>query len=320
LALLAAWGHVRPGDLVAALRRLPPATYCAAAAAHVAVYVLRALRFRVLLPAAQRPGFFAMNAIAAAHNLAAYVLPAKTGELALVVYLKTVSGVPATMGMAALIVGRLLDFASFGLALCIVAVWLAAARPDVVPQWLFAAALVPGLGALAALMFALRGDWLGRLLARLAHATGLERYAATRRLVERARGLAQELHETARGGQVGSAALLALAMWLCVFVFFALLAHGFGIGPDVGPAEAVFGSSVAMFTNVLPINALAGFGTQETGWMLGFGLLGVPRDLALSTGIAVHLVQLFNTLVLGILGHLGMGLLPRAARCDTPVE
>jgi len=66
---------------------------------------------------------------------------------------------------------------------------------------IFAAALVPGIGGLAALLFALRGDWLGRLLARVAHATGLERYAPTRRLVERARGLAPMAEQVLDGRQ-----------------------------------------------------------------------------------------------------------------------
>jgi len=41
--------------------------------------------------------------------------------------------------------------------------------------------------------------------------------------------------------------------------------------------------------------------------------LGVPRDLALSTGLGVHLAQLASTVLLGVLGHLAMGWLPRAS-------
>jgi hypothetical protein len=48
--------------------------------------------------------------------------------------------------------------------------------------------------------------------------------------------------------------------------------------------------------------------------VIGFGTLGVPRDLALATGTGLHLVQLANILVLGLLGHLGMGLFSRARR------
>jgi uncharacterized membrane protein YbhN (UPF0104 family) len=81
---------------------------------------------------------------------------------------------------------------------------------------------------------------------------------------------------------------------------------------DLGLAEYAFGSSLAVLTNLLPINSFAGFGTQEGGWVVGFGLLGVQRDLALSTGLGVHLAQLASTLALGILGHLALGWLPRS--------
>ena len=69
-------------------------------------------------------------------------------------------------------------------------------------------------------------------------------------------------------------------------------------------------SSWAMLANLLPINGFAGAGTQELGWVVGFRMLGVPEDLALSTGLGVHLVQLFNVVALGLLGHLAMALLP----------
>ena len=102
-------------------------------------------------------------------------------------------------------------------------------------------------------------------------------------------------------------------MWLLIFIFYGILARGFGLPEDLGISGAAFGSSLAVLTNLLPINSFAGFGTQEGGWVLGFGLLGVPRDLALSTGLGVHLAQLASTLLLGILGHLVMGWMPRRA-------
>ena len=78
------------------------------------------------------------------------------------------------------------------------------------------------------------------------------------------------------------------------------------------PVVTAFGSSLAVFTNLLPINAFAGFGTQETGWVLGFGLLGAPREAALASGLGVHFVQLIDVCLFGILGHLALGLLPSA--------
>ena len=57
----------------------------------------------------------------------------------------------------------------------------------------------------------------------------------------------------------------------------------------------------------LPISAFASFGTFEAGCVLGFGLLGVPKDVAVATGLGLHVVQLFNVIALGFLGHFAMG-------------
>jgi hypothetical protein len=101
-------------------------------------------------------------------------------------------------------------------------------------------------------------------------------------------------------------------MWFTVFGFYALLAHEFGIPADVTFLERAFGASLATLFNLLPVNAAAGAGTQELGWMTGFHVvLGIDEKLALTSGIGVHLVQLFNIVLLGLLAHLAMGLMPR---------
>jgi hypothetical protein len=94
-----------------------------------------------------------------------------------------------------------------------------------------------------------------------------------------------------------------------VFLFYAVLARGLGL--DVSLGAAVFGSGLAIAANLLPINGLAGFGTQEAGWVVGFVILGVPRELALSTGLGAHLVQLANVILFGLMAHVALGVLPR---------
>ena len=106
-----------------------------------------------------------------------------------------------------------------------------------------------------------------------------------------------------------SATVASVAIWLLVFAFYAVLSRGAGLPEDLSFVEAAFGSSLAVLFNLLPINGFAGFGTQEAGWQVGFSLVGVAPELALSSGVAAHLVQLFNVVLMGILGHLGLGLL-----------
>ena len=50
-----------------------------------------------------------MLAIGAAHNLASYVLPARSGEASLVLYLRGTCGVAPGAAVASLVVSRALD-------------------------------------------------------------------------------------------------------------------------------------------------------------------------------------------------------------------
>ena len=47
---------------------------------------------------------------------------------------------------------------------------------------------------------------------------------------------------------------------------------------------------------------------QDAGWVVGYGAMGVARELATSTGLAAHLVFLFNVALFGLAGHVAMGL------------
>ena len=319
LWILARWGGIEPGEVVATLQRLSLSTWALAFAAHLGIFAARGLRYHLLLPRGERPSLTASLAIGAAHNLAVYVLPARSGEATLVLYLKGLCGVPASSGVAVLIVSRALDMATLAASFSLVTLWLAIGG-----QWTLSRELGLGLGASLFAMTSLftiasvRGEWLVGAVGRTLDLCGAGRTAFGARLLERGRELSLALQSTRSGGRLAISALLSLGVWIGVFVVFAILARGFGLPSEIGFPEAAFGSSLAVMTNVLPVNALAGFGTQETGWVLGFGLLGVERDLAFSTGVSVHLVQLAHVIAFGALGHLVMGLLRSAPAARGP--
>ncbi|HTF89446.1 MAG TPA: lysylphosphatidylglycerol synthase transmembrane domain-containing protein [Planctomycetota bacterium] len=323
LWILFRWSKLEPADLWSSWKRLSLGAALSAFAVHVAIYVVRSQRFRVLLPVAHRPSSAAMLAISAAHNLAAYVLPAKTGEMTLVMYLRSHSGVPAAQGLAALLVSRLLDLATLCLLLALAMIYLVTSRPDSTPVWFWAFAVALLATAAFLMLLSARSDVLVRSAAWIARVFGLASWNIGLRMLARAEELSLALRQAPAGRVLWIAAAQSMAMWFGIFIFYSILARSFGLPPELGLADAAFGSSLVVLSNLLPINSFAGFGTQEGGWVLGFGLLGVPRDLALSTGFGVHLAQLASTIVLGICGHVAMGWLPgRAAavgaNADTP--
>lgn len=310
VVLLFRFGGVRPADAARTLLALSPWTFALAFGLHVTTYCLRAARFQALIPAVARPGFRHALTVSAAHNLASYVLPLKTGEASLILYLRLQCGTPAGVALAALLVSRFLDASSLCAGLA--AACFVLRGEGAAPRWMGAASVVLLLCAGLFLLLSLRGDLLVRLLGVTLRWLRLHRLRAGARLLEKLGGLAVALRAASGGWRLALSAFLTVPMWFTIFGFYALLAGAFGVPESVGFLERALGASLAALFNLLPMNAMAGAGTQELGWVAGFhGVLGVEEGVALSSGIAVHLVQLFNIVAMGLVAHLAMGVMPR---------
>lgn len=315
LALLFHWGELSLEELIETWRRLPAIVYVEALAVHVSIYLLRTVRFRLLLPPGSRSGFGRVLGVSAAHNLASYVLPAKTGEASLVVYLKKVCGVPGSEGLASLVVSRLLDLATLFGMLGLACLYLkGAARLET--DWVAPLGGLLVLGSLTLFVLSSRSDWLVHFFVVPMRLLRLESTRLGAKLTERAQSVGHSLRQAGGAGRLWKAALISVPLWLGVFLFFLILARGFGMSEELGPVDSLFGSSWAMLANLLPINGFAGAGTQELGWVVGYVQLGVPEDVALSTGLGVHLVQLANVVGMGLIGHLSMALLAPSRSAD----
>jgi len=307
LAILFAWGGLTPEQVLESWRDLAPEVWAQAMAIHLSMYVLRAARFRLLLPPGSRPPLGSLLAVSSAHNLAAYVLPAKTGEGTLVVYLKRVCGVAAGEGLASLVVSRLLDLATLSLFLG-VATLLLASEGSLPPEWSWPLGVSLVGAALSFLLFSARADLLVRVATAVLGRLRLDRTRLGGWMRSKADEVAAALRVASRDGRLLGSALLSLPLWVLAFSFFIVLARHFGIGESVGVLEATFASAWAVVANLLPINGFAGAGTQELGWVVGFTQVGVDEAVALSAGLGAHLVQLANVVLFGVIGHAAMAL------------
>jgi uncharacterized protein (TIRG00374 family) len=314
LAPLFVWGGLDAHDLRATWEKLSWQVYLSALGLHVLLYVLRAVRFRILMPPAERPAFPPFLAVCAAHTMAAFVLPAKIGEATFVVYSNRVCGIPAATGIAALVVSRLLDLATLaaGFGVACFALSATGAYPSIV--WFQPVGAMLAVFSLLLFYLSARGDVLVALAAAISRMLRLDRLSSGRLALAKAAEIAAALRLAGGEGRLLAASLVSIPIWLVVFVFCAVLARGLGLPQDTTLAQATFGSSLAILTSLIPVSAFASFGTQEVGWVLGFGALGIPRELAAATGLGLHFVQLINIVALGVLGHLAMGAVRRRAR------
>ena len=243
LALLMVYGGVGPGDVLAAVGRVPPSVYLLALALHLFTYSMRALRFRVLLPREHRPGFRRSLVISSAHNMASYLLPAKTGEASLVVYLRLQAAVPASRGLAALLVARFLDGATLCIALALACSSLRTEPRFEGLHWLGSASVLLASSALLFLLLSIRGDLIVRAGERVLRWIRLHHWTRGERFLVKTNSLAQALRAESHRG-LGAGILFSLALWASVFGFYALLSRAMGMPDWVGYPEATFGAAL----------------------------------------------------------------------------
>ena len=82
--------------------------------------------------------------------------------------------------------------------------------------------------------------------------------------------------------------LTSLASWGMIFWTFYAFLRGFGIG--ISFLQMIFGSTVGVIANALPISGIGNLGTLEAGWTAGFLLVGLPKEKAIATGFGIHIL------------------------------
>jgi len=285
------------------LKQLSPAAWLAAFAVHASVYVLRTLRFASLIPDRRVP-FTHLWSIQAANQMASLLLPMRTGEITYPIYLRN-AGVPLEVGVAGLIVSRSLDLLAVLTIAVFSAIWLRTPIEHMPPGTGIPAVLVVALIAAALLAVATGGAPFIRWCAMTGARLGL-----SYRFIGRIEQVARGFETVGRYRALAEAFTLTLLIWIGVDLFYYILMSDLGFG-QLGPTHVAFGASAAILTNLLPVNTFAGLGTQEYGWTWGFESLGVTRSSAAASALAVHVVQLVNVGLLGMIAQFRLHTDPR---------
>ncbi len=299
---------VGAGRVVATIRDAYWTGIGLAALAFAAMLAARVARYRVLL--SQRVGLVPLTLITMVRGMLADLLPARLGSLSYVYLVRTRAGVPLDDALSSFLLALVFDMVAIAplllLAMAIVGVGLEAGWGLVVLAVLLLGVSALGLWFLAPL---LRG------MARLLNAASTD---AGGGLPGAARTLGNALHSTAgrvdqvrRRGVLVPVFLLSLAVRLTKFGghYFLLQAVLVPLGVawgSLGFFESFLGVAGAELSAMLPISGLAGFGTWEAAWTLGFTQLGLTPDQAVLSGFATHVLSQLHDYTLGILALIAL--------------
>ncbi|MFW6366998.1 MAG: lysylphosphatidylglycerol synthase transmembrane domain-containing protein [Spirochaetota bacterium] len=228
-----------------------------------------------------------MFTVVSYHNFFNQIMPARTGELTLVYYLKTILKMDVSRGVHSLLVVRFMDL--FIVAVFFIVSFLFTATKTVSPA-LLAAACGIGIVSLAVILFIDRFmKPSARIFDAVTRATGLSKVSVIHKGGEKLYQLAETFGKDSVTHKIPMLVMTSLLVWgaLYTFSYFVIMAFT----DELSYFQSVLGSTAAVLTNVLPINSFGSFGTMEAGWVGGYYLVGIGKNVAILSAFTYHLVN-----------------------------
>lgn len=274
-------------DLYTLLRTIDPLWAALGSIAYLLATLFRALRFKWLLHSKSIP-FSDLFRITAFYHLSLMILPSKLGELSYPYLLKKISAMNITEGLASLIVSRVYDFFIILVILLFVSIGfegLFEVHPFLI---ILLVALLIGF-----IIFALSNmsSFLRRfsnVLGRISNWTGSRNVRLVLWMQEKMSDMAEDFYAIKARRTYFPVSVTSLASW--VMIFFTFFAYMKGFGVDIPFTKMIFGSTVGVIANALPISGMGNWGTLEAGWTAGFLMVGLSKEKAIATGFGVHII------------------------------
>jgi uncharacterized membrane protein YbhN (UPF0104 family) len=299
---------IEPGQIGLLMRQMDWRLYGLTLGLWIVLYFLRTARFLLLAP--QTP-FFTMFCISSVYNLLLRLLPLRSGELSYGFLVKRAG----TAGFGESLLGLLLIHIFDAIVVVIIFSMTLALDHGTYQGDKRLGIMVASGVALAGLLVVFTLRRLLRFAYRLTDKMLSLLRLAERPWVKNTLRRVQQAIETFQSMDHRVALkifLLTVIYWLVMFGAFYTLMQAWAM--PVGVVQTVLGSTGSIVTGFLPIGGIGTFGTLEAGWALGFSLVGLPRAQAILSAFGVSLVTFTYSILLGLLGWLGLYLLGPAPK------
>jgi uncharacterized protein (TIRG00374 family) len=286
------------GDLYTLLKSIDPLWAILGSAGYLLAILFRALRYRGLIHSKEIP-LSELFRVSVFYNLSLMVLPSKLGELSYPYLLNRISGMNMTEGLASLIASRIYDF--FTLLMVFLFASIGFQRFFRI-NFLLVILLACVLTGLILLVFFYMDNLLrlfSAVLGRISNWTGPKHRKPFQWSQTKINEMAEDFCAIQAKRTYLSVTLTSLISWIMVFWMFYAFLRGFGI--DISFLKVVFGSTVAVIANALPISGLGNWGLLEAGWAAGFMIVGLSKGKAIATGFGVHIMIFAISVVIGFI-------------------
>jgi len=290
-------------DIITILININPIFLVAGFILYLCSYLFRAWRFHILLN--KEVGFSDLFHIVCMHNLVNNVLPARTGELSYVYLLKTKNRTTGE-GIATLVVARIFDFIIISV-LFLFSLLINKNSPSGLMKFLWMGVFLVLIMIFLFALLIFSGNWANNQIITFFRYFHVETSIIGQFIIRKSEETISCISRISRDKTtaariLGSGFILSIFIWISLYSMIYLLM--FAMGFEFSYTIVLLGSTFAIFSTILPIQGIGGFGTTESAWVIGFVFLGLSNSDAIQSAFGYHIIVLVFTIFLGLIGFL----------------
>lgn len=284
-------------DIINTLRKISPLYFIIGFILYTISYFFRTIRLKLLIKTNIK--FKDMLSIVAIHNMANNILPARTGEFSFIYLLKTKKNISFSESFAALIIARIFDIIAISL-LFIVSVVIIGDLPSLISNVLVVLTLFLIVLIILFILSVFHGETVIKNIERFFIAIKINKTRIANFILTKGDEIIQNFRVIRSKKIVICSFFFSLFIWIFAYTITYLLFQEMNI--EISIWTVILGSSFLIFTTILPIHSVGGFGTVEGMWTIAFMALGLSKEEAISSGFTVHIIITIYFLILGLIG------------------
>lgn len=259
-------------------------------------YFFRALRFKLLIRS-KNMKFYDLFKIVSIHNMVNNLLPMRLGEFSYI-YLIKKHKITLMEGIESLLISRVLDIISISLFF-LISVYGLADRIGISSQMINLIVIVWFVVFISSMLIQFNRKPILLVCSFLFKIIKKFKNSKLNKFGFSIMSEIQTISEKPFSNYIfGNSFITSLILGINLYSLNYILIN-FGLNIHLSILEVVFISTFPVFSSLLPIQGLSGFGTTEGAWVLGFYLLGLPLNIAIITGFSMHIVTILYFTLLG---------------------
>lgn len=278
------------------LRRVKLRYIFAASFCYLCSNFFKTVRFKYFFSDIDMP-FGLLFSVVSYHNFYNQIMPARTGEFTLIYYLKKICNTNVSKGFHSLLVVRFMDL--FIVAVFFVLSFIFSSAEKLTFEFL-TAAIIFGIFSITIVIFLGKFFSLGFFIIKgFTDFTHLSKYDKIKKIIDKLENMKDSFNKESIIRKIPALTITSIFVWGALYTFSFLIIRAFSV--DMTYFESVLGATASVLTNVLPINSFGSFGTMEAGWVGGYMLVGVKKNIAIISAFTYHLVNFFTAGIIALI-------------------